>query len=155
MPVGIPSWHLPRFYPSVATTLVVWGYSITSRPNYCSGASSHHLFTSQYYSNLNFSIIWEVILFINFNLTYINVKKLHRYYYCIINLKNSFNSLKISKPSYSIKPIAHQLAVGRFFTFVQLLLQHLPSILWRSCSWCHWYENINIFSVKLFFRELY
>ena len=76
MPVGISSWDRPRFYPSVATTLVVWGYSITSRPNYCSGASSHHLFTSQYYSNLNFSIIWEVILFFNFNLTYINVKKL-------------------------------------------------------------------------------
>ena len=76
MSVGIPSWDRPRFYPSVATTLVVWEYPITSRPNYCSGASSHHLFTSQYYSNLNFFIIWEVILFINFNLTYINVKKL-------------------------------------------------------------------------------
>ena len=89
MPVGIPSWHLPRFYPSVATTLVVWGYSITSRPNYCSGASSYHLFTSQYYSNLNFSIIWEVILFINFNLTYINVKKL-----TLNSLSLQYNKLK-------------------------------------------------------------
>ena len=89
MPVGIPSWDRPRFYPSVATTLVVWGYPITSRPNYCSGASSHHLFTSQCYSNLNFPIIWEVILFINFILTYINVISL-RYN----KLQNFFQFIK-------------------------------------------------------------
>lgn len=69
MLVGIPSWDRPRFHPSLATTLVVWGYPITSWPNHCSGASSHNLLTSQYNSNYDFSVIWEVILFINFILT--------------------------------------------------------------------------------------
>ena len=69
--------------------------------------------------------------------------------------KNLFNSLKISKPTYSIKPIAHQLVVGGFLTFVQLLLQHLPSILWRSCNRCLWYENRNIFSSSDSFESLF